>query len=307
MADNAKPSGIKMYALYSKERFPVAPALVFAAALYCSSYFLGGLFSPESPQHISEIILGSILVFLITFHLRIFDEHKDYKKDIIAHPERMLSRGDITLSDLRKLLLIIIALEIAVGFYLGVYTLVIWAIIFFYTFLMLKEFFVPGFLNRHMGIYLLSHQILVPIVLLLGFFQRKPSNIDILSAAAFFTASLGSFITYEISRKTWPEEKEHEFADSYTKFWGRPATVLVNQLTAVFSTCALVFVFASAGASIISSGVQAGLYMLFLAADLMFLKKPVLKRSKIVEGAGALYTIGFYLNSAIAFYIICQR
>ena len=304
---NEKPSGLKMYALYSMERFPVVPALIFAAALYCASYFFGSMFSPSIPLSLMDIILGSVLVFLITFNLRIFDEHKDFEKDIIAHPERMLSRGDITLADLRKLLYIIIALQIAVSIYLGVNAIIIWAVIFIYMVLMLKEFFVPEFLNRHMGLYLISHQILVPITLLLGFFQRKPSNVNMTSAAVFFAASLGSFITYEISRKTWPEEKEHEFADSYTKFWGCGPTVVVNQATALFSTAALVFVFINTGSSMISPIIQAGLYVLFLFADIMFLKKPVLKNSKIVEGAGALYTTGFYLNSAITFYLNCKR
>jgi 4-hydroxybenzoate polyprenyltransferase len=305
--DREKPSGLKMYALYSKERFPVVPALIFAAALYCSSYFFGSMFSPLTPLSLADVILGSVLVFLITFHLRIFDEHKDKEKDAVAHPERMLSRGAITLADLRRLLYVLIALQIAVSICLGVNATIIWAVIFIYMLLMLKEFFVPGFLNRHMGLYLISHQVLVPITLLLGFFQREPTNVDMTAAAFYFAASLGSFITYEISRKTWPEEMEHELADSYTKFWGRGPAVLANQATALFSTAALAFVFIKTGSGMISPIVQAGLYAMFLVADMMFLKNPVKKNSKVVEGAGALYTIGFYLNSAITFYLSCKR
>jgi 4-hydroxybenzoate polyprenyltransferase len=300
-------TGLKTYLLYLKERFPIVPALLISAVMYCSSYFFSGAFNPEYPVKAAQIILGIAVVFLVTFHLRIFDEHKDFEKDVIAHPERMLSKGIVTLKDLRMIAYVIIPIEAALSIYLGMTSFIIWAIILIFTLLMLKEFFVPEFLNRHMGIYLVSHQLLVPLIMMQGFFQRKPQSLEPASFMIFFAGTMCAFMTFEIARKTWNPEKEHELADSYTKFWGMAPTVIVNQALAVISSACLLYAFIDINAGIIPVIVQTVFYVLFLMADLVFLGKPTAKNSKIVEGIGGLYTIVFFLNASITFYIILNR
>jgi 4-hydroxybenzoate polyprenyltransferase len=298
---------LKTYYLYTKERFPVVPAFLVSAVMFCSAYFFSGKFNPVNPVGITEMILGTLVVFLVTFHLRIFDEHKDYDKDTTAYPDRMLSRGLITLKDLRVLAYAAILIEAVISLYLGMTAFIIWIVILCYTLLMLKEFFVPEFLNSQMGLYLVSHQLLVPLIMMQGYFLRKPQVCDPLMFIVFFAGALCAFMTYEIARKTWNPEREHELADSYTKSWGAKKTVMVNQALAVFSTAALCFVFMSGNSGIIPIIIQAAIYILFLAADIMFLNKPTLKNSKMLEGIGGLFTIAFYLNAAITFYITYNR
>ncbi len=299
--------GLKTYLLYLKERFPVVPALIISAVMYCSAYFFSGAFNPAYPVKAAQIILGIAVVFLVTFHLRIFDEHKDFEKDAIAHPERMLSKGIITLKDLRRIAYVIIPIEAVVSIYLGTTSFIIWVIVLLFTLLMLKEFFVPEFLNRHMGIYLVSHQLLVPLVMMQGFFQRKPQALEPVSFIIFFAGTMCAFMTFEIARKTWNPEKEHELADSYTKFWGMTPAVIVNQALAVISSACLLYAFININAGIIPVIVQAVFYVLFLLADLIFLGKPTAKNSKMVEGMGGLFAIAFFLNASITFYIILNR
>jgi hypothetical protein len=300
-------TGFKTYHLYLKERFPVVPALLISAVMYCSAYFFSGAFNPAYPVKSVEIILGIAVIFLVTFHLRIFDEHKDFEKDSVAHPDRMLSKGLITLIDLRKIACVVIPIEAVASIYLGMTSFAIWIIILAFTLLMLKEFFVPEFLNRHMGIYLVSHQLLVPLIMMQGFFQRKPQSFEAVPFLVFFAGTMCAFMTFEIARKTWNPEKEHELADSYTKFWGMVPTVIINQGLAIVSSICLVYVFVIDNAGLIPVIVQAAFYALFLVADLLFLGKPTAKNSKMVEGMGGLYTIAFFLNASITFYLILNR
>jgi hypothetical protein len=297
---------MKKYFLYTNERFPLIPALILAAVVYYASYFWGGFFVHENPIDPLKSIAGSFVIFFIMFHIRIFDEHKDYERDIVAHPERLLSRGIITLKDLRKLLAVILIVEAVLSFYLGIVQFAIWLAIFIYTVLMLKDFFIPEFLERHMGLYIFSHQISVPMMLCLGFSQRSPQLDNPMPVLLLFTAAMLASITFEISRKIWPEEREHELADSYSKFWGRGRAVMINLIMAATSTCLIIYIYLSTGRGLIPAFVQGSLSMLFLAAGIIFIKKPTIKTSKALEGMGALFVLGFFANAAISFYIITQ-
>jgi hypothetical protein len=297
---------MKKYFLYTNERFPLIPALILAMVVYYASYFWGGFIVHDNPIEPLKSIAGFFVIFLIMFHIRIFDEHKDYERDIVAYPERLLSRGIVTLKDLRKLLAFILVLEAVLSIYLGIAQFVIWLAIFVYTVLMLKDFFIPEFLDRHMGLYILSHQISVPMMLSLGFSQRSPQLDNPMPLLLLFTAAMLASITFEISRKIWPEEREHELADSYSKSWGRGHAVIINQIIAITSTCLMTYVYLSTGRGLIPTIVQSSLFMLFLAAGIIFIKKPAIKTSKALEGMGALFVLGFFANAAISFYIITQ-
>jgi len=113
-------------------------------------------------------------------------------------------------------------------------------------------------------------------------------------------------ITYEISRKTWPEEREHELADSYSKFWGRGKAVAVSQIVALAASAGIAFVFLGTPKGLVSTIVQFVFYLMFMVAGLYFLKKPTIKSSKALEGAGAFFVLSFFANVAISFYIITQ-
>ena len=99
------------YLAYFNERLPIVGAMLYGATTFYAIYF----FAPELKGYTPSFLTGSFPGFIIFFfsivHLRVLDEHKDYKRDIIAHPDRLLSRGIITLKDLRKVNLYPLYLE----------------------------------------------------------------------------------------------------------------------------------------------------------------------------------------------------
>lgn len=294
------------YFQWAKERFPIPAVLILSASMFYLSYFYVNIFKNQGPINSFESVLGVLVVFFVMLHLRVFDEHKDYDKDKIAHPDRVLSKGIITLKDLKLLLAFSIVIEIAFSFYIGTMQLVVWFVIMCWSLLMLFEFFCPEFLNKRMGLYLITHQLLIPIIAIFGFSQRynflETSSQDLKWIIIFLIYVMFVSITYEIGRKTWSEDREHEHADSYTKVWGRTGTVIINQVFAIVGSALLMYIYITFKISMIYMILLFVFYGIFLLADILFLIKPENKISKIVEAAGVLFTLGVYISSAVAFY-----
>lgn len=297
---------LKKYYLYTKERFPIPATFPYAAALYYLSYFFPGVIGNRDPFSLAESIIGCLVFFMALFEIRILDEHKDYKKDVVAHPERMLSKGVITLADLRKLLYVMVALQTVMAIYLGPAPFVVWLAMQVFSLLMFKEFFVPEFLNRHIGIYLLSHQISVPLALLFGISQR--ADLCYLGAVQpalllmFLFGTMMATINFEIARKTWSPDREHELADSYSKVWGIEGAVIINQIVAIGAGASFFYFYITMPRSIIYPVVAGAAYLVFLASEIAFVATRDNKTSKMIEMTGALYSLVLLITSAVFFF-----
>jgi len=297
---------LKKYFLYTKERFPIPATFAYAAALYYLSYFFTNIIQNRSPFDPAESIIGCLVFYMALFEIRLLDEHKDYAKDVIAHPGRMLSRGEITLKELRKLLYAMAALQAVMAIYLGPAPFVVWLAIQVFALLMFKEFFVPDFLNRHMGLYLISHQVSVPLALLFGISQRIDllylKTVHPVSFALFLFGTMMATINYEIARKTWSPDREHDQADSYTKVWGIGGAVIVNQSVAILAGTSFLYFYISIPRSIVYTLIVCSAYLLFLATEVAFLVKRDSRTSKVIEMTGALYSLAVLITSAVFFF-----
>src|SRR5262245_28699140 len=102
---------------YFAERFPLLGYGVLIAAYYSSNQFLARtLTEPGRPMHYDvTTLLGAVTLLCFFFHLRVFDEHKDYAEDIVHYPQRVLQSGLITLWDLKVLGGLAIAIEIVLS------------------------------------------------------------------------------------------------------------------------------------------------------------------------------------------------
>jgi len=296
------------YYRYTKERFPIPATFSYAAALYYMSYFFTNIIQNRSPFNLAESIIGCLVFYMALFEIRLLDEHKDYAKDVVAHPERMLSRGEITLADLRKLLYVMVALQAVMAIYLGPAPFVVWLVIQVFSLLMFKEFFVPEFLNRHIGIYLVSHQVSVPLALLFGISQRADlgylKTIEPVAFALFLFGTMMVTVNFEIARKTWSPDREHEQADSYTKVWGIGGAVIVNQVVALLAGASFLYFYMTMPRSIVYTLVVCAAYLLFLATEIAFLVRKDSKTSKVIELTGALYSLTVLITSAVFFYML---
>ncbi|HJN73536.1 MAG TPA: hypothetical protein QGF58_06335 [Myxococcota bacterium] len=206
---------------YLNERFPpvaysILVALFFGSAALVSHAVGGGEATSWA---------GGVVVLLVFFHLRVFDEHKDFDGDVVAYPDRVLSRGDVTLRDLRVLGAIAIAVELAICAWIGPRALIAWAATLVFTLLMLKEFFVGQWLSKHIVVYAITHNPVVAGLALLGWACTDAGwhPAYLAYVAMISLASLG----FEVGRKFRLPAEEIEGVESYTSVLGRGRALLL--------------------------------------------------------------------------------
>jgi acyl-CoA synthetase (AMP-forming)/AMP-acid ligase II len=151
-------------AQYLDERFPVRDTLV-GALLFATGLTSAGVLPWWSAG--AGLVAAGAAVFLFFFHLRVFDEQKDLDRDRVLHPERVLSRGIVSLDELSSLGRIAIASGALLAVLSGASAALAWGVAFAYSWLMRREFFAPDALRRHIVLYGASH---VCVVFLLAQF-----------------------------------------------------------------------------------------------------------------------------------------
>lgn len=209
---------------WMNERFPPIAYVILIISYFSSNQFLAELVT--WPGHTMTYhfgsLLGGVIVFCLFFHLRIFDEHKDYEEDCRHYPERVLQSGVINLKDLKILGFIAIALELALGALIGLPALVAIAVTIIYSLLMLKEFFIGGWLKKHFLVYAISHMMIMPLFALVVYSITSGHHFWEAPAVFWLYAFVGFFVTlnWEVSRKIRAPEDEIEGVDSYTQVFG---------------------------------------------------------------------------------------
>jgi len=164
-----------------------------------------------------------IVILLVFFHLRVFDEHKDAEEDMEAHPERILSRGIVDLLFLRKAALIAILLQAGLSASLGGHAFAWWAACFGFSVLMFVEFGVGEWLRKHMMVYAISHN---PITPLLALFAWASTGLAYPDHFSWYLASTAAgALGFEIGRKIRLPQEEQEGVSTYSKAIGRPAAL----------------------------------------------------------------------------------
>ncbi|MFN8369899.1 MAG: hypothetical protein U0T83_04640 [Bacteriovoracaceae bacterium] len=283
---------------YTKERFPILGVLFYVLFFILDAYYLNQIILNTDIKLISlPLILGFITLFLFFFHLRVFDEFKDYADDKLAHPDRLLSRGIITLSDLKKLGIVAVLIQFFISIYLGKIELISWIVIFLYSYLMYKEFFIHDILKKSIGLYLISHQLLVPLMVVYCF-TLNTNQLHLNHFFAIFFISLLS-LGYEIARKVWEPAREHAKADSYSKFWGIKNSIMV--LSSIYIvTCIIQYKMNTLLINNSYYTILATILCVILnIVNLNFVITSNHKNSKLVEVGGALFLLLNHLLTII--------
>ncbi|MBA2403327.1 MAG: AMP-binding protein [Bdellovibrionales bacterium] len=286
---------------YTKERFPLIPILLFVFLL-TSGYahffaeWYGAKFSWQEPK--LWLTMGSVFLFML--QLRMADEIKDFEKDSKAFPDRILSKGIIPLSLIRKILYTTIAVEFLMSAAMGrshvtyMFILQIWA------YLMAKEFFRKEFLDEQVTLSLILHQMILPP---LAIYSALPFiSIDYLAPSMSLILGLIYlsliYTIYELARKTWSPDRENAHADSYTRFWGIGPAVLVQ--IALTLIVIVLMKFLPMEFSKLYLWTAYGLAIIYLNMLMLFRRNPTRKTSKLVEAGGSIFLLGMCALNAFA-------
>ena len=288
----------KRLAAYFAERFPLSSHLSMVFIYFLANQFLAQILcEPEHPMRIGWFtLLGMISLFCLFLHLRVFDEHKDYADDCRFYPDRILSRGLITLRHLKILGGTAIAAEFIVAGLRGAQAVVAVIVTFLFSWIMLHEFFVRHWLRTHFIVYAIAHMLIMPFMAatVFSFTMRRPFWEAPFLFWVYAIADFLAFSNWEISRKIRMPEDEIEGLASYSKELGlftSCVVVLVLRLLNTFLAW-MVGVYLHLGPLY-----YGGLIVLFfgtLVGVLHFWLKPSRRTAKHLEAYGGWYIIFFY-------------
>lgn len=212
-------------AAYLNERFPPGAIVVLSVVTVLSAAVAAAAALSSKVALDPGLALLAVAYFLTLLLLRVMDEHKDFERDRAAYPQRVLSKGVVTLHDLRSLGWVAGAVALACSAALGPAPLVAHLVVLAFALLMAKEFFIGGVLHKDVFLYAVAHQPINPLIttwLLLGVAGRHPHALEPLKqvAPALGWYLLGQFALgfgYEVARKLWtPSEERPGLVDSYS-------------------------------------------------------------------------------------------
>lgn len=209
---------------WADERFPLAGTAAMLLALYLAALVYGRALAHEGSIELSPGDLGAFFaVWGFFLMIRVLDEHKDYERDRVAHPDRVLQRGLVTLGQLRVLGAAAAAVQLAVSLLAdgGVGPVTLWwlALIGFVA-LTAKEFFAGEWLDRRLLLYVLAHlplwSLAVTWMVQMG---ARPSS---LPASAAWAAVLGFLLPWgaDLARRIAPAGLQGPGATSYADSLG---------------------------------------------------------------------------------------
>lgn len=286
------------------ERFAWKNGILFVTLWLTVATLVRAEVTPDAPISFSSFdIWGAVLTWSFFLLIRIFDEHKDYDKDLINHPHRVLQSGRITLAQLRRVAAVCIAAQAGTALWLdqgfGPVTLA-WLALFAWLSLMGKEFFCGAWLEKRLTLYAISHMAIMPFIVYWLAQMSAPGSGWTHAATGLSALALVSGFAFEITRKTWGPEEERPTIDSYARIFGIPRAIRIIELLclAMVSLQAwLVIETAGAGTGAwIALTVLALLLVLALRTLEQFRKAPSAKGREKNEAAVGLTTLIGYLT-----------
>ena len=288
---------------FLKERFPLLGYGILIISYYSSNQFLAhALMNPGEPMRYTlGSLMGAVTLLCLFFQLRVFDEHKDYEDDCRHYPNRVLQRGLITLRDLKILGAIVIGLMFLLAALSGPAPLVSVLVAFSFSVLMLKEFFIGGWLKRHFLLYASTHMLIMPLLAMVvfsfatgKFFWEAPAWFWLYSFVGFFVT-----FNWEVSRKIRAPEEEIEGVDSYTKIFGTYGAAYLVLLIRVIDTGLVALVGLHLGLSGWFYVVLAALFAVCMVGFFQFRLRTSPRTAKRMETYAGMYIIAFDLILAI--------
>lgn len=298
---------LRRLAAYSRQRFPLLRQGVLIVSYFsCNQFLAQTLTWPGEPMRYTPgSLLGAMALLCFFFHLRVFDEHKDFEADSRHYPDRLLQRGVITLRELRVLGAVAIAVELLcaalwrpAGEPAALLSLL--AAIGF-SVLMLREFFAGPWLRRHPLVYATSHMLVMPLLALVVFSFATGRYLWEAPGLFWLYSFVGFFVTFnwEISRKIRVPADEIEGVDTYSRIFGTFGAARVVLLVRVIDTGMVALVGYALGLSRWFYGALVALFLVCAAGFAHYRLHPTRTTARLLETYAGAYVIAFDVILAV--------
>jgi len=190
------------------------------AALFIANFGVARNFGDPKASSL-QIAIGLFLSLLFFFHLRLFDEIKDFQTDREINRDRPLPRGLMKMAEFKRVLWSVLILELLLSLTSGPASFPL-LIAIGYSILMYREFFIGNWLRPKMEAYAISHTFVSSLHSLFLVSLSLQISIQYLSTQVIWLMLINwmLFNTFEFARKTFSREEERAHVESYSKRWG---------------------------------------------------------------------------------------
>ncbi len=288
---------------YLDERFPLGSHVSMVVIYFLANQFLAQVLGrPGEALRVGWFTLvGMVFLFCTFFHLRVFDEHKDYELDVRHYPDRVLSRGWIRLRHLKWLAAAAITVEFLCASWSGWPAVMAVTVTIGFSVVMLYEFFVPRWLRAHFIVYAIAHMLIMPLMTatIFSFTMRRPFWEAPWLFWAYAAADFFAFANWEISRKIRMPEDEIEGVDSYSHHLGLFTAGYVALALRILNTGLAWVVGLYLGLGLFYYAGLIVLFLVCLGGLLHFRLKPSRRTARALEAYGGGYIILFYFVLAV--------
>ncbi len=273
--------------IYFKQMLPLIPCLLFSAVIYFSfNGFLGIIHGVHQPDISYYAIAGVWSLFSITTILRLMDELKDKEIDRKLFPERPLPSGIVSDKDIVFSIFISSASFLLIN---CIFSNSIWfaLLLFAYSMLMFKYFFMPDLLRKYLLLNLITHNpiaalmMIYLVVLFADNHEMSANQLDWNKVTILVLMYWSIFFSWEISRKIRSEEEENDYV-TYSQIFGRIGATLILIVAQTFTLlCGIYFYFTLKFSPLFLIIVCLG-YFTTMYANLRFLIVPGSKTSQLM-------------------------
>lgn len=298
---------LKKWHTYQSERFPVLKYSLIVAAFSGSGLALSVMTTAPGALFPFKVFPVAFLVTLFFFfQLRVSDEIKDHKSDLIHYPGRPVPRGLITLHELKSAGSVLALAQVALVLLLGPAHLVPLIACWTYLFLMHHEFFVKEWLSRHPLIYTFLHMLVLLCVDVFITSCHWLSNHLVPSPTllTFYATSFFLGLVLEIGRKVKSPAEDFKGSNSYTNLLGAKTAITVF-FTAVLACSAFAFLTVSQSSDILNfvSFIFPSFALCFLTG-VFFLAHQDKNSASRIETASALFVLCTYLSLGLVPFLV---
>ena len=296
----------KRFNAYVQERFPPTQIILFLVLYITIISYTSILLNPLTPIKMGwNSLPGFIALTFFFFHLRVFDEYKDFQNDMINYPDRILQLGLITLGQLRFIAGTGILIQIGISYMYSTIVLFFWALAFCYSILMAKEFFIGEWLSEKLFLYAILHLLVIHFIVawiasIVQFEEILQGKIFLLSFSVF-----SSGLALEVSRKIKLPGEEVGTLLTYSKIFGQRKAVLIVIISMLVAAVLSGIVLLTINAGIVYYLVLVALSIMCCTTHVRFVFNDTSNYDPRLEQFTAFFILGSYMVilSAIWFHI----
>ena len=211
---------------YLKQRFPLSMYIPIVLLFFVTFYVSASVVDSRLVVSIRTLI-GFFIVFLLFFHIRLFDDIKDYQKDLSRDVKRVLD-----IQKLKQYLIVALMLESICSFILGFQVFLFYLILLVFTIGIFYDFFIRKWLNEYVLVFNFTHQFFIVLLGMFIFFLYHQSIVKISLIYWIFLFDMYLvFALFEFTRKLKKEVKSMGQRSYITIFGKTRFTILLSLLT----------------------------------------------------------------------------